>query len=257
MKLLSVLPVLTGATLVLAATVSFAAASSTSTAAAYTTQEQKLGYTLGYDMGKGLAQQGVSVNITAFNAGYAAANSNATPALTQDQMKAATDQYRQVVMASMKKQQEAQQAKLTAESASNATASHAFLAKVAQQKGVMKISDGVYYKVITAGKGPMPTASDTVTVNYEGSLMNGKVFDSSYARHQPASIPLNAVIPGWTTALTHMPVGSTWTIYLSPEQAYGKEAPAVIGPNQTLIFKVELIKIDAPAAPAASAVAAK
>ncbi len=239
MKLFSVL---TGATLILAATVSFAAAS-----ASYTTQDQKLGYTLGYDMGKGLKEQGVSLDITAFNAGYSAANSNATPALTQDQMKAATDQYRQVVMASMKKQQAAQQAKIDADATTNATASQAFLAKVSKQDGVMKLSDGVYYKVITAGKGPMPKASDTVTVNYEGSLMSGKVFDSSYARHTPASIPLNAVIPGWTTALTHMPVGSTWTIYLSPEQAYGKYAPAVIGPNQALVFKVELIKIDAPA----------
>ncbi len=237
------LPKLLPVVLLVAAGTSFAASTPT-----YTTQDQQLGYTLGYDMGKGLKQQGVSVDITAFNAGYTAANSNATPALSADQMKAATDQYRQVVMASMKKEQAAQQAKIDAQATTNATASQAFITKTSKQDGVMKLSDGVYYKVITMGKGPMPKATDTVTVNYEGSLMDGKVFDSSYARHTPASIPLNAVIPGWTTALTHMPVGSTWTLYLSPDQAYGKYAPPVIGPNQALVFKVELIKIDAPAA---------
>ena len=247
---MKLLPFMTGTVLVLATAVSFAAAS-------YTTQDQKLGYTLGYDMGAGLKKQGITVDISAFQAGYTAGSTNATAALSQDAMKAVTDQYRQTIMANMKKEQAAETAKTDAAAGANATASQAYLAKIAKQDGVTKLSDGVYYQVITAGKGAMPKMSDTVTVNYEGKLINGQVFDSSFKRGQPASIPLNAVIPGWSTALTHMPVGSTWTIYLSPEQAYGKYAPSVIGPNQALIFKVELIKIDAPAAAPKAPSAAK
>ncbi len=248
MKLSTSLTCLAGTVLILASATAFAA----STAVSYTTQDQKLGYTLGYDMGKGLKQQGVTVDISAFQAGYADANTGAAPALSADQMKAATDQYRQALQASMKKEQATEAAKLNQAADANETASTAYLAKIAKQDGVKEISDGVYYKVMTAGTGPMPKASDTVTVNYEGQLMNGQVFDSSYKRGKPVSIPLNAVIPGWTTAVTHMPVGSTWMIYLSPEQAYGKYAPSVIGPNQALAFKVELIKIDAPANPTTS-----
>jgi len=248
MKLFSL--VTTGSVLVLATAVSFAAAS-------YTSPDQKLGYTLGYDMGQGLKKQGITLDISAFQDGYTAASTGAKAALSDADMKAATDQYRQTVMANMKKEQAAETAKQNAQAAVNEKASLAYLAKVATEKGVTKLSDGVYYQVLTAGTGPMPKMSDTVTVNYEGKLINGQVFDSSYKRGEPASIPLNAVIPGWSAALTHMPVGSTWMIYLSPEQAYGKYAPSVIGPEQALVFKVELIKIDEPKPAASKNIASK
>lgn len=242
MKLTGSFKQITGVLLIAVSATAFAAASD----ATYTTQDQKLGYTLGYDMGKGLKQQGVSVDMTAFEAGYTAGNAGTTSALSEADMKAAIDQYRQAVQAAMKKEQAAAQVKLDQEASVNEKASQAYLAKVSKEDGVKQISNGVYYKVLTAGNGPIPKTTDMVTVNYEGQLMNGQVFDSSYKRGKPVTFPLNAVIPGWTTAVSHMPVGSTWMIYLSPEQAYGKYAPSVIGPNQALTFKVELIKIDAP-----------
>jgi FKBP-type peptidyl-prolyl cis-trans isomerase FklB len=129
----------------------------------------------------------------------------------------------------------------------NEKSSSAYLAKIQQQSGVKTLTKGLYYKVITQGDGKIPTATDTVSVNYEGSLPNGQVFDSSYKRGQPTSFQVNKVIPGWTKALEKMPVGSTWELYIAPQLAYGAQAPAIIGPNQALTFKVNLLKIEKPA----------
>ena len=127
--------------------------------------------------------------------------------------------------------------------ATNLRASESFMAKVSKEKGVKKLADGLYYKVLILGHGPMPTANDSVTVNYEGKLINGKIFDSSYQRKQTATFQVNKVIPGWTQALEKMPQGSTWELYISPKLAYGEMAPPSIGPNQALTFKVDLIKV--------------
>ena len=159
-------------------------------------------------------------------------------ALTDAQMKETMMKFQKEMMAKM-------QAKKDETSKTNLTASNAYIAKVAKMKGVKKITDGLYYKVLKAGTGAMPKANDTVTVNYEGKLINGKVFDSSYKRGTPAEFKVNQVIPGWTKALETMPQGSTWMLYISPDLAYGKFAPPSIGPNQALIFKVELIKVKA------------
>lgn len=121
----------------------------------------------------------------------------------------------------------------------------AFLAANKSKPGVVTLADGLQYKVIKEGTGPKPTASDTVTVNYSGTLVNGTEFDSSYKRGQPASFPVNGVIPGWTEALQLMKVGSTWELYIPASLAYGDNGvPPVIGPNETLIFKVELLSIN-------------
>ena len=120
----------------------------------------------------------------------------------------------------------------------------AFLAKNKQEKGVVTLDSGLQYKIIQEGTGPKPTLTDTVTVDYEGTLQNGKVFDSSYKRGQPATFPVAGVIAGWTQALQLMPVGSTWMLYIPASLAYGKQgAPGAIGPNEMLIFKVHLISI--------------
>lgn len=121
----------------------------------------------------------------------------------------------------------------------------AFLVANQAQPGVVTLPSGLQYKILEAGKGPKPNASDTVTVNYAGRLINGKEFDSSYKRGEPISFPLRGVIPGWTEALQLMPVGSTWELYIPANLAYGtRGAPPMIGPNQTLIFKVELLAIN-------------
>jgi len=119
-----------------------------------------------------------------------------------------------------------------------------FLDKNKTKKGVVTLNDGLQYKIIKKGTGPKPTLQDTVTVHYLGHLVNGTEFDSSYKRGEPATFPVSGVIPGWTEALQLMPVGSTWELYIPASLAYGEQgAPPSIGPNETLIFKVQLLEI--------------
>jgi FKBP-type peptidyl-prolyl cis-trans isomerase FklB len=111
------------------------------------------------------------------------------------------------------------------------------------KKGVVTLPSGLQYEIIKEGTGKKPGKNDMVTVDYEGKLVNGQVFDSSYKRGQPATFPVNGVIQGWQEALQLMPVGSTWMLYIPSDLAYGKTgAGGVIGPDEALIFKVHLIE---------------
>ncbi len=119
-----------------------------------------------------------------------------------------------------------------------------FLAANKTKDGVVTLPSGLQYKIVTAGTGAKPTAKDTVVCNYRGTFINGTEFDSSYKRGQPASFPVGGVIKGWTEALQLMPVGSKWQLFVPPDLAYGERgAGGAIGPNQTLVFDVELISI--------------
>ncbi len=120
----------------------------------------------------------------------------------------------------------------------------AYLAKNKTSPGVVTLPDGLQYKVIKSGEGQQPKDGDAVTVNYAGTFIDGKEFDSSYKRGEPATFPVNGVIQGWTEALKLMKAGSVWELYIPAKLAYGtRGAPPTIGPNQTLIFKVELISV--------------
>lgn len=120
----------------------------------------------------------------------------------------------------------------------------AYLAENKKREGVITTASGLQYEIITAGTGDKPKKTDTVRCHYEGRLLNGEVFDSSYARQQPADFPVNGVIPGWVEALQLMPVGSKWKLYIPSELAYGKQhVSEQIQPNSTLIFEVELLEI--------------
>lgn len=119
-----------------------------------------------------------------------------------------------------------------------------FLIANKQKPGVKTLSDGLQYKVIVEGKGAKPGENDLVTVNYAGRLIDGTEFDSSYKRGEPATFPVSGVIKGWVEALQMMKKGATWELYIPPSLAYGESgAPPAIGPNETLIFKVNLIDI--------------
>lgn len=121
----------------------------------------------------------------------------------------------------------------------------AFLAENATKEGVVTLPSGLQYKVLTAGTGAKPKATDKVNVHYEGRLLDGKVFDSSYQRGEPISFGLNQVIKGWTEGLQQMPIGSTYELYIPYDLAYGERgAGANIPPYATLIFKVELLGIE-------------
>ncbi len=119
-----------------------------------------------------------------------------------------------------------------------------FLEANKERAGVVTLADGLQYKVIKEGDGPQPKSSDTVMVHYNGIHIDGTEFDSSYQRGEPAHFPVNAVIAGWTEALQLMKVGSIWELYIPGSLAYGEDGmPPVIAPNETLIFKVELLGI--------------
>ena len=119
-----------------------------------------------------------------------------------------------------------------------------YVANYAKGKDVKKLKGGVLYKVIKAGTGALPTDTSMVKVHYEGKTIDGNVFDSSYKRGEPVTLAANQVIPGWTTALTNMPVGSVWEIVIPQEQAYGDRAQRGIKPFSALIFKLELLGIE-------------
>ncbi|ANG62472.1 peptidylprolyl isomerase [Marinobacterium aestuarii] len=127
----------------------------------------------------------------------------------------------------------------------NQRAGQSFLASNAQVEGVVTLPSGLQYRVLVPGSGAMPGASSTVQVNYEGMLIDGTVFDSSYARGEPVSFPLNRVIPGWTEGLQLMREGAQWMLYLPSELAYGMSSPTPsIAPNSALVFKVELLAVE-------------
>jgi FKBP-type peptidyl-prolyl cis-trans isomerase FkpA len=125
-----------------------------------------------------------------------------------------------------------------------------FLEENKAKEGVVTTASGLQYKIITEGTGAKPKATDTVTVNYEGKLLDGTVFDSSAKHGQAATFPLDGVIPGWTEALQLMPQGSKWEIYIPSELAYGAGGQGPIPASATLIFEVELLEIKAPEAEA-------
>ena len=119
-----------------------------------------------------------------------------------------------------------------------------FLEQNKQKDGVMTTESGLQYLILSEGKGNNPTLNDNVTVHYHGTLIDGTIFDSSVDRKQPATFPLNGVIPGWQEALQMMSIGSKWKIFIPSELAYGESGAGAIGPNSTLIFEVELLSIN-------------
>lgn len=132
----------------------------------------------------------------------------------------------------------------------NAKKGAEFLAANLKKSGVDTLESGIQYKIEKAGDGAKPTASDVVKVHYRGTLIDGTEFDSSIKRNEPAEFPVGGVISGWTKALQQMPVGSKWTLYIPADQAYGPRGGGPIGPNETLIFEVELLEIVTPKVPA-------
>jgi FKBP-type peptidyl-prolyl cis-trans isomerase FklB len=214
-----------------------ATASKTAPAVTLKTQRDKNSYALGMSIGLGMHKRGVDVDPTLVARGMRDQMSGTKTLLSEDEMKATLQQLNNEVV----KQQEA---KAREAGATNRKEGDAFLAANKAKPGVITLPDGLQYKVLTEGTGPKPTASDTVTVNYRGTLVNGKEFDSSYKRGQPVSFPVGGVIKGWTEALQLMPVGSKWQLFIPPDLAYGDRPPSPdIEPGSTLIFDVELLSI--------------
>lgn len=201
------------------------------------TDKQKDSYALGMNIGRDLSRQPIDIDVTPFLQGMRDALEKNKSQLTDDEIKAALAQLQS--QANTKAEAENK-----ALGEANLKQGEEFLAGNKAKPGVVALASGLQYKVITMGTGPKPTAADTVVCDYRGTLINGKEFDSSYKRGQPASFPVNRVIKGWTEALQLMPVGSKWELFIPPDLAYGSQgAGQDIGPNSTLIFEVELHSI--------------
>ena len=201
------------------------------------TDEQKLGYIIGMDIGKSLREQDTGVDLDTLVEAIRATYNNEELALTPDEAAAIRKAY-------VEKRQAAQQAETAAAGGENLAEGQKFLAENKGKEGVQVTESGLQYKVLTMGEGAKPAATDTVKVHYRGTLLDGTEFDSSYARNEPISFALNRVIPGWTEGVQLMPIGSKFMFYIAPELAYGEGGGGPIPPNSTLIFEVELLEIE-------------
>lgn len=213
------------------------AANNTPANGALPTETDRLSYALGHETGKSFKAHNINLSPSVFAQGLQDALNGNKTLMTNDE-----------ITQTLKKFQHSSATKLQAQMKQNGQKNqqfgNAFLDANKERQGVVTTRTGLQYKIITPGDGPKPTLNDVVTVDYEGRLLDGKIFDSSYERGTPATFPVNAVIQGWQEALQLMPMGSTWELYIPANLAYGEEgAQGVIGPNETLIFKVHLIKI--------------
>lgn len=212
-------------------------AAKTSPTVALKDKRDKLSYALGMNLGTKLKQDQIDVEPNALVQGLKDMLAGSKPLMTEDEARATLMQWQSELQA---KQEE----KMKQAADVNKKEGEAFLAANKAKDGVVTLPSGLQYKIVTAGTGPKPTASDTVVCNYRGTLINGTEFDSSYKRGQPATFPVGRVIKGWTESLQLMPVGSKWQLFIPPDLAYGEHgAGNDIGPNATLIFEVEVISI--------------
>lgn len=199
--------------------------------------KQRASYSIGADIGNNFKRQGIEIEPKALAAGLADAYAGKL-ALTEAEIKDTLNTFRQEMMTKM-------EAKNKVDAEKNVKEGEAFLAANAKKPGVKVLPSGLQYKVIKSGTGKSPKATDTVKVNYHGTLIDGTVFDSSVDRGEPATFPVNQVIPGWTEALQLMKEGDKWQLVIPAKLGYGERAAGPkIGPNSTLIFDVELLSIE-------------
>jgi len=205
--------------------------------AAFKNQKEKVSYIIGTDIGNNLKSRSIDVDPDILMRGMKDALAGNKSVLSESEVRETMEAFKQEMT---KKQEE--DMKIASEK--NKKAGEAFLAENKTKEGVKTLPSGLQYKVVTEGTGKTPKATDTVTVNYRGTLVDGTEFDSSYKRGQPATFPVNGVIKGWTEALQLMKEGAKWQLFIPADLAYGdRGAGNVIGPNTTLIFDVELISV--------------
>jgi FKBP-type peptidyl-prolyl cis-trans isomerase len=197
------------------------------------TDEEKLSYIFGIQVGQGLKQEGIKLEMDAFTSGVEDMMAENKPKIDQATAQKLVEQY-----------QAKKQAELAEMGAKKQKEANAFLAKNAKEKGVIVTASGLQYKIIEAGNGKSPTSEDKVVAHYTGKLLDGTVFDSSHDRGEPATFPVSGVIKGWQEALPLMKEGGKWQLIIPANLAYGERgAGAKIGPNEALMFDIELVSI--------------
>jgi FKBP-type peptidyl-prolyl cis-trans isomerase FklB len=203
----------------------------------FTSDKDKISYAIGVDLGANFKAQGLDIDSANLARGIKDIQAGGALAMTKDQVAATLITFQKNVLAKQK-------ALFDAMSLKNQQEGNAFLAANKTKPGVVTTASGLQYKIITPGTGTAPVDSDIVTVDYAGSFINGKMFDSSYQRGKPVTFPVSEVIPGWTEALKLMQPGATFEIYLPANLAYGARGLGnAIGPNSTLTFKIHLISV--------------
>lgn len=203
----------------------------------FDSKADKRSYALGMDIGNSLKELPVKVSLEQLTDGIRDVLKDNKTRLSQDEL----EKVMQGVVADM---ESAQQEEEKRQSESNRKAGEKFLKENKDKEGVKTLKDGLQYKVLEEGDGPSPDESDSVTVEYTGRLIDGTVFDSSEQNGKPVTFPVDAVIPGWTEALQIMKEGGEYELFIPPNLAYGERgAGSQIGPNETLIFKVKLLKV--------------
>ena len=213
--------------------------------------KDKVSYSIGMDIGRSITNQAIEINPEALAAGLKAMLGGGTPLLTEAEYLENMKVFRSEMQAKMQARRAEMQAK-QAEAGKevgdkNKKEGEAFLAENKKKEGVKTTPSGLQYKVITAGTGKIPSPTDTVVTQYRGTFIDGKEFDSSYKRGEPFVTQLSAVIKGWSEALSMMPVGSKWQLFIPPDLAYGP-GKGTIPANATLLFDMELLSIQDKAA---------
>jgi FKBP-type peptidyl-prolyl cis-trans isomerase len=205
--------------------------------------KERASYSIGVNIGNNFKRLGFDLDISLLAKGISDALSGAKPQLADKEMQEALETFQREATA-----RQAEMAQKAAEK--NKQEGIAFHAENKKKEGVTTLPSGLQYKVLKSGNGKSPKATDTVTTNYKGTLLDGTVFDSSYDRGEPASFPVNQVIKGWTEALQLMKVGDKWQLFIPSELGYGERgAGQAIGPNASLVFEIELLGIQ-PSDPA-------
>jgi FKBP-type peptidyl-prolyl cis-trans isomerase FklB len=199
-------------------------------------QKDKESYSLGYQFGQALKGQGLDLNLDIYTSGIRDALGGKEPQMSQEEIRA-------TIMDLQKRTMATQQKSLKEQGDKNLAEGKAFLAENGKKKEVKTLPSGLQYKVLSEGTGKTPRATDEVTVNYKGSLVDGSEFDNSYKRGAPANFRVDKVIRGWTEALQLMKQGSKWQLFIPPELGYGERGAGPVPPNSVLIFEVELISI--------------
>lgn len=208
------------------------------TATSFKNEDQKASYAIGLRMGEGFARDLGEIDLDMYYKGVQDGFKGSAPLLSPDEVVA-------TMQALQTRKMEEQQQAMTKAADENKAASEAFLAKNKSRKEVTTTASGLQYEVIKKGSGETPDADDKVNVHYHGTLPDGTVFDSSVERGEPISFAVNGVIKGWTEALQLMHVGDKWKLYIPSDLAYGaRGAGPKIGPNQALVFDVELLGVE-------------
>jgi FKBP-type peptidyl-prolyl cis-trans isomerase FklB len=203
-----------------------------------TSQKDKESYSIGFQVGSSMKTDGVEVSFDRLVEGLKDAMEGEKPRLSEEEMK-------KLVVDLRKRAREAQLRKIQEHSVKNLKEGEAFLDENKKKEGVKTTESGLQYRIMKEGDGPVPKATDTVTVHYRGTFIDGKEFDSSYQRDKPEKLEVDGVIKGWTEALQLMKVGSKWQIFVPSDLAYGRGGQGSrIPPNSVLIFEIELISIE-------------